>query len=69
MSLIQDANITLFALKIFLVQHGLLSWSPSREYCYGHSGDVCKNVADYMLGLTVFILFENYDVWFCSYWV
>ena len=59
-----DGNSTiLFALKILLLQHGQLLWSPSHKSHYGHSADnVRENVSGYGLGLTVFVSSKNYDV-------
>ena len=55
----------LFALKILPFQHGLLLWSPSHKFRYGHFADnVCENVSGYGLGLTVLALSENYAVGF-----
>ena len=48
MSLIYGTSNILFALKIFHFQHGLLLWSPSHKFRYGHSAEnVCENVSGY----------------------
>ena len=68
MSLIYDTAIISFDLKIFRFQHGVLLWSPSHKFRYGHSGDnICENVSGSGLGLTVFALSEKYDVCFYNY--
>ena len=70
MSFIYDVSIILFALKIFLFQHGLLVRSLSLKYRYGHSGDkVRENISGYMLHLAVFGLLENCDACFYCYWL
>ena len=67
MSLTYGTSTILFALKILPFQHGLLLWSPSHKSRYGHSADnVRENVSGYGLGLTVFVLSENYDACFYS---
>ena len=67
MSLTYGASAILFTLKILPFQHGLLLWSPSHKSRYGHSADnVCENVSGHGLGLTVFVLSENYDACFYS---
>ena len=67
MSLTHGTSTILLTLKILPVQHGLLLWSPSHKSRYGHSADnVCENVSGYGLGLTVFVLSENYDACFFS---
>ena len=59
----------LLALKVLPFQHDLLLWSPIHKSGYGHSADnVRENVPVYALGLTVFVLSENYDICFYSYW-
>ena len=56
-------------LKGFTVSACLLLWSPIHKSGYGHSADnVRENVPVYALGLTVFVLSENYDICFYSYW-
>ena len=55
----------LSSLKILPFQHGLLLWSCSHKSRQGHSADnVHENVSGYGLGLTVFVLSENYNACF-----
>ena len=69
MSLIYGTSTILFILKIFPFQHSLLLWSSSHKSRYGNSaGNVCENVSAYGLGLTVFVLSENYEVRFYSFY-
>ena len=68
MSLIYATSTILLVLKIFPFEPGLLPGSLSHKSCYGHYADVRENVSGYRLGLTVFVLYENYDVCFYSYW-
>ena len=38
--------------------------------CYGCSADnVCENISSFGLGLTVYVLSRNYDVYFYIYWL
>ena len=67
MSLTYSTSTILFAWKILLFQHGLLLWSSSHKSHCGHSADnVRENVSGYGLGLTVFVLSENYNECFYS---
>ena len=65
MSLTYGTSTILLVSKILPFQHGLLLWSPSHKFGYGHSADnVRENVSGYRLGLTVFVLSEYYDACF-----
>ena len=67
MFLTYGTSTILFALKILPFQHGLLLRSPSHISRYGHSADnVRENVIGYGLGLTVFVVSENYAECFYS---
>ena len=65
MSLTYGTSTILFAWKVLPFQHGLLLWSPSHKLRHGHcANNAGENVSGYGLGLIVFGLSENYDVWF-----
>ena len=69
MTLTYGTSAILFALKILPFQHVLLLWSPSLKLRYGHSSDNAhENVSGYELGLTVFVLYKNYDACFYSFY-
>ena len=68
MSLNYGTSIILFALKNF----SITTWSiiVISQSQISHSGDNArKNVSGYWLPLTIFVLSENCDAWFYSYWL
>ena len=69
MSSVYDTSIIPFALsKISLFQDCPLLLSPISKSCYSLSeGNVCESVSGYAVGLIVFALFKNCDVYFYSH--